>query len=144
MKVQFSTMHHSHNRGDDMTVHADDGDARASLIEVVTLSWDNIWCEDGSDCDVEGCTGVPRDVDSLERDEAIRIYFAHRAAFESFVIESQELDVNMAESAAGLLAQLKAAEQASRATPDDTDTALRAVALLRAAVSRAITELTTT
>lgn len=94
MKVKITTLHHSHDIEEDITVHRDEDAARAALHrDVVTPGWDNIHCPDGTTCGVHGCTGVSPTIGTYTTDEAIQIYFAHRADFEHHTIETHEVDL---------------------------------------------------
>jgi len=92
--ITVATLHHSHDIEEDISVHRDEQAARAALYrDVVARSWDNVHCPDGSTCGVHGCTGVSRTIGVYDIDEAVRIYFAHRADFESHVIETHDIDL---------------------------------------------------
>jgi len=94
VKVTIATLRHSHDRGDDFSVHRDEDTARAALYrDVVSRSWDNVHCLDGSTCGVHGCTGVSRTIGVYTTDEAVRIYFAHRDNLESHHIETHDVDL---------------------------------------------------
>lgn len=94
MKVTIATLRHSHDRGDDFSVHRDEDTARAALYrDVVARSWDNVHCPDGSTCGVHGCTGVSRTIGVYTTEEAVRIYFAHRAESENCTIEPHDVDL---------------------------------------------------
>lgn len=94
MKVKIATLHHSHDIEEDISVHRDEDAARATLHrDVVTPGWDNIHCADGTTCGIHGCTGVNPTIGVYDTDEAIQIYFAHRADFEHRTIETHEVDL---------------------------------------------------
>lgn len=94
MKVTIATLRHSHDRGDDFSVHPDEGTARAALHrDVVSPSWDNVHCPDGASCGAVGCAGVSRTIGVYTIDEAVRIYFAHRDGLESHHIETHDVDL---------------------------------------------------
>jgi hypothetical protein len=94
VKITIATLRHSHDQGDDFSVHRDEDTARAAIYrDVVSRSWDNVHCPDGSTCGVHGCTGVSRTIGVYTTEEAIRIYFAHRDDLESHHIKTHDVDL---------------------------------------------------
>lgn len=92
MKITIATLQHSHDRGDDLSVHPDGDAARAAIYrDVVAPGWDNITCADGTTCGVHGCTGVSPTIGIYSTDEAVRLYFAHRSEFEHHIITPHEI-----------------------------------------------------
>jgi hypothetical protein len=93
MRIQVTTLYHDTDGGGELTVHPSEDAATDAKHEIAVSSWDNVFCPDGEDCDVEDCRGVPLDPSALDRDAAIDAYFSHRQAFESATVVAHEIDM---------------------------------------------------
>lgn len=102
----------------------------------VVPSWCDLTCEDGTDCGVPGCPGVPDDARDLTGDEAIAVYFAHRRDTCSWSLTVHEIEMDLGTEFTDLAAELRQALDATDNAPG------LPVRRLRSAVDRALTALT--
>lgn len=108
MKITVATLQYFDEAlGDDLTVHATEDAAHAYLFSEIAKNWTDVqWCSDGSHCDVANCSGVPTDPTTVDRDDAVNLYHAHRyEGHQKPVITNHELEIS-ASVIVGLLGNL--------------------------------------
>jgi hypothetical protein len=93
MKITVVTLRHETRHGAALTVHANEEAAKTELYGEVAGGWANVFCVDGADCGVDGCTGVPDDLSTINRDDAIDFYFSHHDGSESYDLIHHDVTV---------------------------------------------------
>lgn len=107
MNLTLTALTHSHRHGDGITLHLTEEAARDALAEIARLDWWEIRCR-GPQCPATGCTGIPANPATLDRDEAIAAYFAHQPD-ESYSITACDVEVDLSDAAGGLVSELRSA-----------------------------------